>query len=345
MLAIYPPVNTALSYTIPTGIQRIEKDAFTICPYLSSVTIPDDVTIIEKSAFTGCLNLAHIEIPDSVIEIGDFAFSGSGKLRTVTIPANVKTIGHGVFTRCPELYSVEIDTNNVNFSSISGVVFNKSKTKLILFPEGRSDSSYTIPSSVKRIGTCAFTFCPSLTFVVLPEGVTEIGYTAFGSNPTLDAIVIPKSVTTINNDAFFGTDPTIYGIKDSYAPQYAEEHYLPFVEYVRVKLNGKQVLFDQPPIIESGRTLVPFRAILESLDATVGWDGNTQTVTATKNNITISLQIGSNILTKNGKNIGLDVPAKIVNNRTLIPVRAVAEALDATVDWDGPTYTVIITNH
>jgi hypothetical protein len=111
---------------------------------------------------------------------------------------------------------------------------------------------------------------------------------------------------------------------------------------IKVVLNGKQLQFDQPPIIEQGRTLVPLRAIFEALGAKVDWENSTQTVTAVKGDISITLQIGSNTLYKNGKGIHLDVPAKIVNGRTLVPARAVAESFGAEVSWDQDTQTVTI---
>jgi hypothetical protein len=113
---------------------------------------------------------------------------------------------------------------------------------------------------------------------------------------------------------------------------------------ISVTLNGVQVQFDQPPVIQDGRTLVPLRAIFEALGATVDWCGDTQTVTAVKDDITVSLQIGSNELIRNGENITLDVPAQLIGGRTVVPARAVAESFGADVEWDGNTQTVIITN-
>ena len=111
---------------------------------------------------------------------------------------------------------------------------------------------------------------------------------------------------------------------------------------ITVKINDTAVTFDQPPIIYNDRTLVPLRAIFEALGATVTWDGETQTVTAEKGGTTIKLTIGEYGFYKNGSAISLDVPGMIVNDRTLVPVRAVSEAFDCTVDWDGDTQTVTI---
>jgi len=112
---------------------------------------------------------------------------------------------------------------------------------------------------------------------------------------------------------------------------------------ITVTLNGVAIEFDQPPIIEDGRTLVPMRKIFEAMGAAVDWNGETQTVTGTKGDIVVTMQIGNNVITKNGQGITLDVPPQLVNSRTLVPVRAVAESFNAKVDWNGETQTVIIT--
>ncbi len=112
---------------------------------------------------------------------------------------------------------------------------------------------------------------------------------------------------------------------------------------IKVLLNGKRIIFDQQPIIDNGRTLVPLRAIFEAMNATVSWDDKTKTVTAQKGDIAVVMVIGNNTMTKNGNQILLDVPPQIFNGRTLVPARAVAESFGAKVDWDANTRTVIIT--
>ncbi len=111
---------------------------------------------------------------------------------------------------------------------------------------------------------------------------------------------------------------------------------------ISVLLNSKKIEFDQLPVLEYGRTLVPLRAIFEALGASVQWDGATQTVTAVKGDTTVSLQIGSTSMYVNGVVKTLDVPAKLINSRTLVPVRAISEAFGCAVGWDGNTQTVII---
>ena len=107
--------------------------------------------------------------------------------------------------------------------------------------------------------------------------------------------------------------------------------------------NGEKIKFDQIPVIENGRTLVPLRAIFEKIGADVEWNGDTQTVTATKDDITVSLTINNTTATKNGEAITLDVPAKIINGRTLVPVRFISDCFGVNVDWDGIMQKVILT--
>lgn len=112
---------------------------------------------------------------------------------------------------------------------------------------------------------------------------------------------------------------------------------------ISVICNGNLIDFDQPPIMENDRVLVPMRAIFEALGADVAWDGETQTITAVREDDCIVLQIGSDKMFVNDREIQLDVPAKLVNGRTLVPIRAISEALGANVEWDEGLQQVVIT--
>lgn len=113
---------------------------------------------------------------------------------------------------------------------------------------------------------------------------------------------------------------------------------------ITVIVDGVAVNFDVPPQIINDRTMVPVRAIFEALGATVEWDDATKTVTATKEEAVVSLTINTNIIKVNDTEKTIDVPAMIVNDRTLVPVRAISEAFECTVEWDQETYTVTVTS-
>ncbi|MDH5162588.1 copper amine oxidase N-terminal domain-containing protein [Heyndrickxia oleronia] len=96
--------------------------------------------------------------------------------------------------------------------------------------------------------------------------------------------------------------------------------------------------------MENGRTLIPLRGIFESLGANVQWDQKNHVVTAIKTNTKIVLKIGAKFPTVNGKVSPIDVPAKVRNGRTLVPLRFVGEALRATVDYNTSKRTIKITS-
>ena len=111
---------------------------------------------------------------------------------------------------------------------------------------------------------------------------------------------------------------------------------------ITVTINDNPIDFDQTPIIIDDRTLVPLRAIFEALGATVEWDGDTQTVTSEYNGIKIKLTIGDDKIYINGKENEIDASAQLIDGTTYVPIRAVAEAFNADVSWDGESKTVII---
>ncbi len=118
-----------------------------------------------------------------------------------------------------------------------------------------------------------------------------------------------------------------------------------------VMVNGKYLDFDVEPVVINNRILVPFRTIFEALNATVTWDPETNTVYATRGNTDISITIGSQELNKSFTDeqgvvsdisYTLDSPAIATNNRTLVPLRAVAESFDIQVGYVPETKTAVI---
>lgn len=109
---------------------------------------------------------------------------------------------------------------------------------------------------------------------------------------------------------------------------------LPAYASPRVALDGKILKFDTPPVIESGTTLVPLRQIFESLGASVSWNDAAGQITAQRDLTSITLTVGSNEARVDNKKVSLLVPPKIIDGRTLVPLRFISESLGATVLWD-----------
>jgi len=169
---------------------RNNKDSIT------SVIIKDGVVTIGRGAFGDCKRLTAVTIPNSVTSIGDFAFAGSA---SVSIPGSVVFIGTNALSRTT---SILVAANNPNYCSIDGVLFNKTKTVLIQYPQGKQDSAYVVPNSVTSIANEAFANCGNLDSVTIGSNVTTIGEFAFAFCPRIKSITIPGSVTRIWEGAF-----------------------------------------------------------------------------------------------------------------------------------------------
>ena len=262
------------SVTIPGSVTKIEYNIFRECTGLTSITISNGVKEIYACAFYGCTGLKSVTVPNSVTKIGDGAFYGCTGLKSVTIPSSVteiETYCYG-FYGCTSLKSITVDKNNKNYTSVDGVLFNKNKTEILVYPNAKG-SSYVIPSSVKKIrfnefGGCiglkeisisngvesvgdmfwgmgesplgSFHGCTGLKSVTIPSSVTQIGDYVFFGCTSLKSVTIPSSVTYIGVHAFGYTSNgngkisgfTIYGKKGTAAERYANDNGFKFVEGV-----------------------------------------------------------------------------------------------------------------
>lgn len=109
---------------------------------------------------------------------------------------------------------------------------------------------------------------------------------------------------------------------------------------IRINLDGVDIACDSPPVITEGRTLVPARAVFEAMGGSVEWNEASREVTVAVRDVAIKLKIDSATAYINGTGRQLDVPAKIIKNRTMVPVRFVSEAAGYEVSWDEKNRTV-----
>ena len=134
-------------------------DTFIIVPMESPAG--DIVTEIADSAFKNCSAIKGIEFPETVARIGAYAFYGS-TIREVEIPSTVREIGNYAFSGCKYLTSIEVDEESSNYSSSSGILYNKAGTTLITYPAGKTDNFVNIPREVETIANMAFYKCSSI---------------------------------------------------------------------------------------------------------------------------------------------------------------------------------------
>lgn len=117
------------------------------------------------------------------------------------------------------------------------------------------------------------------------------------------------------------------------------------VDQPEMTVNGLRMPIDEQgtkPLIMNSRTLLPLRAVIERMGGTLHWDDSTKTVTIVKGLIKIKLTINDPVIQINGQPLTLDTKPIIVNSRTLLPIRPVAEALGAQVHWEGVNKTVTV---
>ena len=209
---------------LPNSIESIGRRAFLNCSALESFELPDSIDTIADYAFYGCSGINNLLI--SAKTIGDYAFSLCSQLESVSFSDNLETIGDEAFKstclseisipsavshigeRAFETNSVkkiDVDGSNKYYTSIDGVLFNKSETEIIDYPNYTEAEFYAVPQSVTSIGEYAFGGdIPSLKTVIIPDTVTEIGNGAFMDFYGLEYIDIPTSVTEIGDNAFNG---------------------------------------------------------------------------------------------------------------------------------------------
>ncbi|MFH0926097.1 MAG: leucine-rich repeat protein [bacterium] len=220
------------------------NQAFLGCVRLTSITIGNNVTSIGEKVFSSCSNLTAITvdtgnsvyssmdgvlfnkrqttlitypggktgsytIPDSVTSIDNHTFFDCYNLTSITIGNNVTRIGEKVFSSCSNLTAITVDAGNSVYSSMDGVLFNKSQTTLIMYPGGKT-GSYTFPDSVTSIGELAFSGCHNLTSITLPNNVTSIGNQAFSYCRNLTSVYFMGNAPSLGTDVFTVNDATIY---------------------------------------------------------------------------------------------------------------------------------------
>ena len=200
-------------------VTAIAEKAFYGCVSLTIIEIPAGVTAIGEDAFSDCFGLEDIFVDrnnenyssvDGVLfdkaQTELISYPGSKTATQYTVPASVTKIRSRAFNACYDLTDIFVDENNAYYSSVGGVLFNKAQTELVCYPAGKSETRYTVPDGVKRIGDWAFDNCSALTEIELPSGMTSIGACAFLGCYGLKNITVPFGVEEIGDQAFFSCD-------------------------------------------------------------------------------------------------------------------------------------------
>ncbi|MGG1616262.1 leucine-rich repeat protein [Paenibacillus sp. NRS-1781] len=217
-----------LSLTIPDSVKTIRKAAFTHSDKLEKVKLGDGVEELGAYAFAYNFKLTSIDLGKGVKKIGDYAFQYNSSLVEITFPDQVQSLGSNVlgnserlsivnigkgvtsiggnpFASSLMIKSVNVAQDNDFYASEDGVLLDKAKTNLILYPAAKPDASYQIPATVKEISNYAFQRAQFLTDIQFPEGLLTIGTSAFSRTSNLKSVKLPDSLTEIGSFAFSDT--------------------------------------------------------------------------------------------------------------------------------------------
>lgn len=189
---------------IPSTIKEISQYAFVGMNKLVTVEFEtgNAITTINTGTFADCSELQTISLPSTVTEIGEFAFKGCEKLGSFSVADGITSIGRGAFLDCRGLNGINVSAGNTQYSSLNGVLCNKSGTELLHYPEGKG-TSYTVPSTITRIGAAAFFNNTTLVSLDLNQ-VTKVKESAFGQCLMLSSITA-DNLKYVEGGAFEGS--------------------------------------------------------------------------------------------------------------------------------------------
>ena len=176
-----------------TGIKSVN---FTGCTQLAT---------LQSSAFSGCTNLTEIVLNSGLKTIGSYAFENTA-IPYIDIPASVTSLPISMVDRAKYCKSINVESANTTYATYEGVLYNKSKTKLLRVAEANSWgnwSDYSFPSTLTEIGEYAFDRCQYIKSVSIPYGVKTIGSYVFRYS-SITSCKIPSGVTSVNKSLFYG---------------------------------------------------------------------------------------------------------------------------------------------
>lgn len=281
--------------------------------------VPEGVKIIGNSAFLYC-DVDTVSLPKSLETISDSAFRMS-TLKNITIPQDVKYIGSNAFENCPLLESVTVKGNPELGDTAFRITAALTEHKLVFEKNSQSLMEKVIKSGISE--ECLPTFYEQLN-----ENRERVGFKTVKvpTKAEIQPTATPQPTETPNPAVNPTSEPIVSPMPEALTVSGGKE--------IKISIDGKAVEFDAKPFVDSNnRTLVPIRAVSEMLNAKVDWDGQTQTVTISQNGKIVKIVIGSDTITVDEKTVEMDTKAIILEERTYIPIRFVAETLGLTVEW------------
>ena len=209
------PEGRAGNYHIPSGVSYVGDRAFYNCIGIRNVSSPGGLVSIGNYSFANS-GVTAVPLQLGIISIGDGAFYGCYNLTEAWIPWSVVVIGDGAFSYCSSLMNITVQSNNQNYSSVDGVLFNKQGTALVAVPGGIS-GSYVVPSSTYILESGSFQGCVNLESVTIGKSISYFDYDLFHGCSSLKEVCVEEG-----NEVFSSKNGVLLqneGMELIYVPQ------------------------------------------------------------------------------------------------------------------------------
>ena len=301
--------NTNLKkVTIPNSVTEIDDYAFSGCENLSSLTLSNKLESVGYATFEYCKSLTSINLPNSLTYVDWYPFSGCTSLKTVSIGSGLKEWHNQgdygfVFDDCTALESITVSSSNNNYSSANGIMYDKKKTEILVYPQAKKDTTYTVPSTINTLYGVSTNNNPYLKTITIPASVTDIRDHAVG---------YIKDGWDYNKVSGF----TIKGYKGTAAERYARNNDFNFVQLqvvpTSVALNKTTLTLDIGKTSNLRATVYPSNAANKKCT----WSSsNTRVATVDSNGKVTAKQVGTatiTVKTANGKTASCNVTVQAV---------------------------------
>ena len=285
-------------------------------------------------------------IPATVMTIAGNAFNGCSQVMSVTIPNSLTTVESHAFCYNNSLTSISTVSDQLNFASIDGVLFNKNQSELIVCPSGKS-GSYTIPGTVTNLRESAFYSCSKLNSITIPASITTIGNTAFANCSGLTSIYANKPTPidlSASTDVFVGINKTacvlnvLYRAKPLYVTANQWSDFTNITEASGFLLSNLSVNFPAEGgsanvnITSNSNWLLTSGQVWVNVTPTSGTGDNTLTINADAN------------ITSEGRNATITISAPGVQSQVINVYQAGITEVAPTVQATNLTFTNIADN-
>ena len=252
--AAFMGCSSLKTLTIPASLTDIGLSVFSKCTGLKEVYFEKGTKTVGHNQFTGCTGLEKVVLPDGLESIGVDAFTGCTSLKSLHIPASVTEIAMGMYfaRACTSLQEITVASGNRNFVSRDGALYTKDMKRLIQYPSGRA-GGIVIPKGVEKLGMGSIG-CPAMTSILLPSSLKLVGSGAFtGCDALTDVyfagtekqwILVDKGSM---NDALFQAKMH-YNYKNALPPVTAKAEYIassgkPYIKWTPVEGAAKYEVY------------------------------------------------------------------------------------------------------